>query len=114
MAKERTPKQKKQEEVNAAVSGAGVAPVSAAPVEALAEYGWAQNVVKLNRAVAWVAQNSAGLKGKALEEAVKERYILMGGALKGGEKPNAPRAQKEVNLAEDDGSADDADDEDDN
>lgn len=52
--------------------------------EELATFDFAVNVVKLNRAKAWVNQNAEELgnpKGNNLVEAVKARYVELGGLL---------------------------------
>lgn len=72
--------------------------------EELATFDFAVNVVKLNRAKAYVNANTPGLKGKDLVEAVKERYVELGGLLS-GDKPTgkAPKGKKNVvNLADED------------
>lgn len=79
--------------------------------EELATFDFAVNVVKLNRSKAWVNQQAAlagkeAPKGKELVEAVKERYIALGGLLVGeklaGKSPS-PRSKKNVvNLADED------------
>lgn len=76
------------------------------------DYSWAVNVVKLNRAKAYVKQQAAvtgkELSGKELESAVKDRYVLLQGLL----AENKVTAKKAVtrgrvhNLAVDDGSED--------
>lgn len=81
---------------------------AAASAEALAEFGWAVNSVKLNRAKAKVREEQPVLKGKALEEAVKAAYVESGGLL----KEDAPTARggkgggRVQNMAADDGSQD--------
>lgn len=76
-------------------------------VSVTADFSWAYNVVKLNRAKAWVNTAAPGLLGKALEAAVKARYEQIGGLLV-EDKPNPRRgrASTVVNLGEDDGSED--------
>lgn len=76
----------------------------AVPAAEAANYDFAVNVLKLNRARAWVNQNVATLgvlKGADLTDAVRERYVQLGGLLRG-----EVRAGKVVNLADDDGSKD--------
>ncbi len=76
--------------------------------EELATFDFAVNIVKLNRAKAWVNQQAAlkgeaAPKGKALVEAVKARYIQLGGLLV--EQKNALVGRKGrniVNLADED------------
>lgn len=46
-----------------------------------ANFSWAHNHSKLARAKAYVNSNQPGLKGKDLEEAVKERYLEINGLL---------------------------------
>lgn len=70
-----------------------------------ANFDWAFNVVKLNRAKAWVNANTPGLTGKELEKAVKARYALLGG-LMANQKPVARAKGNTVNLSADDGSDD--------
>ncbi len=44
------------------------------------KFNWAQNQIKLNRAIVWVdEQVRLGALPKATEEAYKERYIAIGG-----------------------------------
>lgn len=70
------------------------------PVSKAADYSFATNVVKLNRAKAYVAQSSPDLKGKALEAAVKERYVELKGLL-AQDKPTARRKNANVqNMAD--------------
>lgn len=89
------------------VVAATAAEVSA---EALADFGWAVSSLKLNRAKAFVqsGETTKNLKGKAFEEAVRSRYVALGGLLKedapvgrGGKK-----GSKVQNMADDDGSDD--------
>lgn len=111
MVKKTAAQEKRQAEAVAAVSGGGVTPKPAVAPAAMAAYSWAQNIVKLNRAIAWAREGTKGLKGDELEAAVKEHYILLGGAVT--DEPQAARRGKKadvVNLAEDDGSADDVED----
>lgn len=76
-------------------------------VSNVAEYGWAVNVVKLNRAKAHVNLTTPGLKGKDLEAAVRTRYEELGGLTKDDVTVRQPKAgAKEQNMAEDDGSPD--------
>lgn len=70
-----------------------------------ADFGWAFNVVKLNRAKAWVNATTPGLSGKELEKAVKARYVLIGGLLADQKPVRAPKGNV-VNLGADDGSDD--------
>lgn len=78
--------------------------------QALADFGWAVSSLKLNRAKAFVqsGDDTKNLKGKALEDAVKARYIALGGLLK--EDAPVGRAGKKggkvQNMADDDGSDD--------
>lgn len=46
-----------------------------------ADFGFAVNRVKLGRALSFVNAQTPGLKGKALAEAVKARYVEIGGLL---------------------------------
>lgn len=73
----------------------------------VADYSWAVHSIKLNRSKLYVSQSFPELKGKDLENAVKERYIALHGLLV-SDKPQ--RSQKNggriVNVAEDDGSKD--------
>lgn len=74
----------------------------------LADYSWAVNAVKLNRAKAKVQQNpeTKALKGKAQEDAVKASYVSMNGLLKGDEPVRAGKGGRVKNMADDDGSKD--------
>ncbi len=79
----------------------------AAKEDKTADFSFAVNAIKLNRAKAHVNATQPGLKGKALEDAVRERYIEIKGLLRGesvpaGRKPRGPVQ----NMAEDDGSKD--------
>lgn len=82
---------------------------SGAPAQAAAvnPADWAQNALKLNRAIAWVSQTHPELKGDEKNAAVKERYVAIGGLLK---KDNPGVAAKgrgsEVNMADHDGTPD--------
>lgn len=80
------------------------------PVPAVAQpkpllpYSWAVNVVKLNRSIAFVNAGKKGLKGDELEEAVKERYLELGGLMAEdapGKKPKKGAKGGVVNMAED-------------
>jgi len=74
-----------------------------------ANFGWAVNVVKLNRAKAYVSQTQPGLKGKELEGAVKERYVALKGLLAENAPQHLPKGKargRVQNMAEDDGSND--------
>lgn len=78
--------------------------------EALADFSWAVNALKLNRAKAFVqsGDDTKNLKGKAFENAVKDRYIALGGLLT-EDKPvgrGGKRGGKVQNMADDDGSDD--------
>lgn len=75
----------------------------------LVTFDFAVNVVKLNRAKAWVNQQAAlngtaAPKGKELVEEVKARYIALGGLLSGDQhagKAPSPKSKKNVvNLAD--------------
>lgn len=70
-------------------------------------FGWAVNLVKLNRAKAHVNATAPGLKGADFEDAVKERYIALGG-LVSGEAPvrQGKSTAREENIAANDGSPD--------
>lgn len=79
--------------------------------EELATFDFAVNVVKLNRAKAWVNQQAAlnGVsvpKGKDLVEAVKSRYLELGGLSRDQQlagKAPSPRSKRNiVNLADED------------
>ncbi len=77
------------------------------------DYQWAVNVVKLNRAKAYVRQQAIASgeekKGKDLEEAVKARYMEIKGLLKEDEPNRLAKGKKAgriVNVAENDGSED--------
>lgn len=77
------------------------------------DYGWAVNVVKLNRSKAYVKQIAVAsgneLKGKELESAVKARYVEIKGLLSEDKvtgKKHAATRGKVVNLAEHDGTPD--------
>lgn len=78
--------------------------------EAKADFSFATNPIKLNRAIAYVRGVDASLKGKALEEAVKARYVELKGLL-AQEKDQIDRKGKNegkvVNVADNDGSKDD-------
>lgn len=77
----------------------------------LADYSWSVNAVKLNRAKAHVQeqQSAAGkpLNGKELEDAVKARYVALGGLLTSDKQQQggAKRGGRVQNMAADDGSA---------
>lgn len=79
--------------------------------EELATFDFAVNVVKLNRAKAYVNQqaslnNTPAPKGKELVEAVKARYIELGGLLVdqqlAGKAPSPKSKKNVVNLADED------------
>lgn len=74
----------------------------------LADFSWAVNPLKLNRAKAFVQAQNLGLKGGAFGKAVKDRYIALGGLLTENiPVPNrGKRGGKVQNMAEDDGSKD--------
>lgn len=72
----------------------------------VADFSFAVNVVKLNRAKAFVNATTPGLKGKELEASVKSRYIALGGLLNGVKVARSGKGGKEVNVADDDGSKD--------
>lgn len=73
----------------------------------VADFSFAVNVNKLNRAKAYVQQQQVlaakpALKGKELQEAVKDRYAELGGLLV-EDKPNRGRRTGRVqNLADND------------
>lgn len=77
-------------------------------VSGTADFSWAVNTVKLNRAKAWVNANSeTPLKGKELEAAVKERYIDTKGLLVSEKVARGTKTNAVVqNMADDDGSTD--------
>lgn len=96
--------------------GDGVAAPAAqqavAQPQAAIPFEWAVNIVKLNRAIAYVRASKRDLKEKTpeFEEAVKARYVEYAGLLT-GDKPTvtgkkAPQSNV-VNMADDDGSPDD-------
>lgn len=74
---------------------------------ALADFSWAVSLNKLTRAKAYVKSETPELKGKDLENAVKERYVALHGLLR-NEQPI--RGKKiggtVVNVADNDGSKD--------
>lgn len=85
--------------------------VGAAPV--VATYDFAVNVVKLNRAKVWVAEQAklAGTPapvGAALIAAVKDRYVAIGGLLRDQQLAGKTkkRGPKVVNLADNDDEED--------
>lgn len=81
--------------------------VNKAPAASPQMYQWAVNVVKLNRAIAYVRTESPTLKAADLEDAVKERYVQLGGLLKEDKTERvAKKGGKVENVAPDDGSAD--------
>lgn len=107
---------KKKEEVSA-LSAGGAAPLEAQVAKSplkLTEaekvtFDFAINVVKLNRAKAWVNQQATlngtvAPKGEAYVEAVQARYIALGGLLRGqqlaGKAPNPRNKKNVVNLAD--------------
>lgn len=70
-----------------------------------ADYSFAVNVVKLNRAKAWVNQNAEALgnpKGAAQTAAIKDRYVAIGGLLAENQKATAPKKGKVKNMADED------------
>lgn len=65
--------------------------------EELVTFDFAVNVEKVNRAKAWVNVNAETLgnpKGKDLVEAVKERYLALGGLLRNQEIAGKAPAKK--------------------
>lgn len=70
----------------------------------IVDFSFAVNVVKLNRAKAWVNQNAEALgnpTGAKHTEAIKERYIALGGLLV--ENRNvATKKAKVKNMADED------------
>ncbi len=72
-----------------------------------ANFDFAVNAVKLNRAKSHVAKTQPELKGTALVAAVKARYIEIGGLLIGDKPQNGKKGGRVVNMADDDGSGDD-------
>lgn len=122
MAPAKTAEQKKADKAakDAAKAAGAATKVPGSPAQApavaqpkpLMSFDWAVNVIKLNRAIAFVQAGKKGLTGAALEEAVKERYAESGGLL--AEDAPAPKGKKKaagkvVNMAPDDGSEDDTD-----
>lgn len=89
--------------------GGSTEPVTQAQrnADAIAEFGWAVNAIKLNRAKAHVQEDTPSLKGKGFEEAVKARYLELGGLLSEN-KPVAggKKGGRVQNMAPNDGSED--------
>lgn len=83
--------------------GDGGAEVAASP----ANYDFAVNSVKLNRAKSHIQKTQPELKGNALVAAVKARYVEIGGLLV-NDKPqrSGKKGGRVVNMADDDGSGD--------
>lgn len=76
-----------------------------------ADLSFAVNVVKLNRAKAYVQKMAPAAKGAEFAKLVKERYVELGGLLIEDKPTAGPRNGKMVrgqvvNVAEDDGSKD--------
>lgn len=89
--------------------GAAPAPTqSEKNASAIADFSWAVNAVKLNRAKAHVQETSSGLKGKDFENAVKARYVELKGLL-AEDKPNrsGKNPGRVKNMADHDGTSDD-------
>lgn len=107
MTAKKVVKPEEKEPTDPAAVAATAAEVSA---QALADFGWAVSSLKLNRAKAFVqsGDDTKNLKGKAFENAVKDRYIALGGLLT-EDKPvgrAGKRGGKVQNMADDDGSDD--------
>lgn len=67
----------------AAIAGQGAGVERQTPAQAAAPKGmdWAVNRAKLARAVTHVKATQKGLAGKEFEDAVKERYVELGGLM---------------------------------
>lgn len=89
-----------------ALLAANPVPQRAAQVNTAA-FGWAVNLVKLNRAKAQVKIMQPSLSGSDLESAVRARYEELGGLVRGDFRApmGKPKGQVE-NVADDDGSDD--------
>lgn len=81
---------------------------NAAQAKALADYSWAVNGVKLQRAQKWVRENelTRALAGAAQDKAIKDRYVAIGGLLRGAQPAGGKPTGAEVNISDDDGSLD--------
>lgn len=86
------------------------APVADTKESKTADLSFAVNVVKLNRAKAYVQKMAPQAKGAEFAGLVKERYVELGGLLT-QDKPTAGRrvgkmTGRELNLSDNDGSKD--------
>lgn len=73
--------------------------------EEVPAYSWAFNVHKLRNATDYIKLNQSALTGKDLEMAIKARYIEIKGGIVGEEATKVrPKKGEVVNLADDDGS----------
>lgn len=88
------------------IDPAAVAEASAQKSVPGAEFSFAANVVKLNRAKEYVRRTNPSLKGNDFVDAVKERYVEIKGLLNGQEAVRREKGGTVVNVADDDGSKD--------